>query len=104
LEFYRYDNGQAVGSPAKYYLIDNNVFRPETAFTPPGRNDPVSKRSGWKEGNSHEENWGDTRLWVKRENDGWKVNGSDLYNEYYRNPDDPSDWAIFNIRVDGIAG
>jgi len=81
-----------------------SAARPETEFTPPGRNEPVTKCDGWREGNSHAEYWGDTRLWVKRENDGWKVSGSDLYNEYCRNPDDPSDWAIFNIRVDGIAG
>jgi hypothetical protein len=104
LEFYRYDNGQAVGSPIKLFIKDNYAFRPETEFTPPGRNEPVTKRDGWKEGQSHEEIWGDTKLWVKREVDGWKVSASDLYDKYYRDPDMPSDWAIFTIRVDGIAG
>jgi hypothetical protein len=103
LEIYRYDNGQAVGDPIKYFLKDNYVLRPETAFTPPGRTEPVGKRDGWQEGDEHEEIWGGTKLWVKRQSDSWKISGSDLYNKYFTAAWAPSDWPFFEIRVDGIA-
>jgi hypothetical protein len=105
LRFFAVDeNGRAVGNPAVYYLNDPITGRPDTAFTPPGRSEPVSVRDGWREGESHYEVWGTTTLWVKRENDGWSVPVSAEYLARYSNPNTSktSDWAIFTVQVDSI--
>ena len=104
LEFLRYDNGQAVGDPAKLWLADQPVSRPSTEFFPPGRTEPVGRRTDWKEEEQHSEIWGSIRIDVRRERDGFRVTGSDTFKKYYRDPNDDktNDWAIFTIRIKSL--
>lgn len=90
--------------PAKLSLTDPLIGRPSSAFTPVGSTDPVSERTGWKEGESHHEISGGTTLWLKRENDGWKVPASDAYKALYGDPNTrgSSDWAIFTIVIEKL--
>jgi hypothetical protein len=41
---------------------------------------------------------------VKRGRDGYRVESSDTFNSYYRNPNDAetADWAIFTIRIKSL--
>lgn len=99
--------GQASSSitkPAKLFLTDPLIGRPSSEFTPVGGTDPVSERTGWKEGESHHETSGGTTLWLKRENDGWKVPASDAYKALYGDPNTrgSSDWAIFTIVIEKL--
>ncbi|MCW1959614.1 MAG: pentapeptide repeat-containing protein, partial [Mycobacterium sp.] len=106
LHIFRAPEGQAVGDPAKLWLKDPYAGRPSTAFTPPGRTDPVTTRTGWGEGESHHEIWGGTTLWVKRETDGWRVPLSEEFIKRYGNPYEEGpgyqDWAIFSIHIDSL--
>lgn len=105
LEFTKMKDGVAVpGATTKLWIKDPFVGRPSSSFTPAGHASPVTERSGWREGESHHEIWGDTKLWVKREADGWTIPSSDKYRELYGNPntDGTSDWAIFTIHIDNL--
>lgn len=106
LQFLRYDNGQTVGEPAQLWLADQTLLQPQTEFYPPGYDWPywVNRRVGWKEEEQHSEIWGGVNISVKREIDGWRLNGSDTFNTYYPNPNDDAtnDWAIFTIRVKSL--
>ncbi len=94
----------SVTKPAKLTLVDNLVFRPETYFTPVGRDTWVNKRTGWQQQTSAYEIWGSTSLFVKRERDGWTVPASDAYKELYGDPNTAGqkDWAIFTIRIKSL--
>ena len=94
----------SVNNPAKLYLRDNTIARPETAFTPVGGTSVVGTRTNWKEQESHYEIWGSTTLFVKRERDGWTVPASDAYKNLYGDPNtrQTSDWAIFTIRIKNL--
>jgi uncharacterized protein YjbI with pentapeptide repeats len=109
LEFFRAPEGQPEGLPTKYYLEDGFFDYPTTKFTPPGSANPVSERI-WQNYNdynfrkrTHFEIWGETRLKVTREKDGWRIpKPSDAYNNRYGWPSG-EDWAIFTIRVESLA-
>jgi uncharacterized protein YjbI with pentapeptide repeats len=104
VQFLRYDNGQAVGDPAQLWLADPFSDLPLTEFYPPGYNDPINRRKDWKQEEQNSEIWGGINIQVRREINGWRVMGSDTFNKYYRDPNDPktSDWAIFTIRVKSL--
>ncbi len=104
LQFLRYDNGQTVGDPAQLYLEDPYTNdRPLTQFTPPGRSEPANTRY-WNEQDQNSEIWVDIDIQVKREIDGWQLDGSETYLKYYKytKAAATSDWAIFTIRIKGI--
>jgi len=113
LQFYRY-NGDTDPSPpldkSDYFYTHSLSFSdpffvgdPTTSFGIPGRSG-VNVRS-YNEGDSHYEVWGDTTFWVKRENDGWKINASQAFLDRYPDPNTfgTSDWAIFTIHIDSLA-
>jgi uncharacterized protein YjbI with pentapeptide repeats len=97
--------GRAVGNPAVVWLYDNYLDRPETRFTPPGAPGPVNVRTGWEEGDSHSDIWGDTNIWLKREDDDWRVPASPAFTALYSDPNTfkTRDWAIFTIKVNSLA-
>lgn len=99
----RGDSAEA-GTTSKLWIKDPFVGRPSTKFTPPGHSSPVNVRESWREGNSHHEIWGETKMWVKRENDGWTIPSSDKYRSLYGNPNTQgtTDWAVFTIHIDGL--
>lgn len=106
LELYRIDDsGQSIGDPAKLWIYDPYVGRPEVQFTPPGLTRPVSTRT-YSEGDANVEHWGisNIRLWIKRETDGWTIPVSDEFRAWYGDPNtsDTSDWAIFSIHIDSF--
>lgn len=86
---------------SKLWIKDPYIGYPSSAFTPPGKSEPTSKRDGWREGTGHEEIWGETRIGVKRETDGWRIPASDAYTRLYGDPNTKgsSDWAIFTITI-----
>jgi hypothetical protein len=104
IEFLRYDNGEAAGDPAKLWLADHSISQPSTEFTPPGRDEPNGRREDWKEEDQHSEIWGSVHIDVKRERDGYRVEGSETFGTYYRDPNDAEtgDWAIFTIRIKSL--
>ncbi len=104
IEFLRYDNGEAVGDVTALWLADHSILRPSTEFTPPGHTEPNARRKNWKEEEQHSEIWGSVRIDVKRERDGYRVEGSDTFNAYYPDPNDvdTGDWAIFTIRIKSL--
>lgn len=105
LEFTKMQDGKPIaGATTKLWLKDPFMGRPSSTFTPAGHSSPVNTRTGWKEGDSHHEIWGSTQLWVKRENDGWRIPSSDKYRTLYGDPNTPgtTDWAIFTIHIDSL--
>jgi uncharacterized protein YjbI with pentapeptide repeats len=104
IEILRYDNGRATGDRAKLWLADYPILQPATEFTPPGHEDPLPQRENWEEDDEHSEIWGSFRMDVKRERDGYRVQGSETFNRYYRDPNDKNtgDWAIFTIRIKSL--
>ena len=105
LQFLRYDNGQTTGDPAKLYLGDSTESnKPITTFTPPGYTDPFNVRTSWDTETQASEVWGDIRIDVRRELNGWQVTGSDTYLEYYKftASSQTSDWPVFTIKVKGL--
>lgn len=105
VEFSKIKDGVAVpGSTSKLWIKDPFVGRPATAYTPANHSSPVNERTGWREGDSHHEVWGGTKLWVKREHDGWRIPSSDAYRAMYGDPNTAgtSDWAIFTIHIDNL--
>ena len=104
-DFYRYDGSATpVKQRATYglWLSDPFIGYPSVSFQIPGST--VGTRS-YSEGDSHYEIWGDTTFWVKRENDGWKINASQAFLDRYPDPNTwaTSDWAIFTIHIDSLA-
>jgi hypothetical protein len=105
LEFYRYDGSATPEPQKKLYglgLSDPFIGYPSASFQIPGST--VGSRY-YSEGESHYEIWGDTTFWVKRENDGWKINASQAFLDRYPDPNTwaTSDWAIFTIHIDSLA-
>ena len=117
LEFYKYDNGQAVGDAVKFSIQDQYVGYPFTQMT------PGSKRTGWKQFDSHEEKWGTTTLVVTRQKDpewtqwrdtsdtkGWPLPPSSAgFKKYYQNIFNVKygsvgvwDWPVFAIKVNSL--
>ena len=103
LDFYRYGAPNPGPNTYSLSLLDPVIGYPSTRFNIPGRSG-VNVRS-YSEGESHYEIWGDTTFWVKRENDGWKINASQAFLDRYPDPNTfgTSDWAIFTIHVDSLA-
>jgi len=104
-DFYRYDGSATPVQLKKTYglwLSDPFIGYPSVSFQIPGST--VGTRS-YSEGDSHYEIWGDTTFWVKRENDGWKINASQAFLDRYPDPNifRTSDWAIFTIHIDSLA-
>ncbi len=93
-----------VTKPAKLWLKDPTIVRPQSKFTPVGATDPTSEITGWKEGQSETLSKDGTSLWVKRESDGWRVPASEAYLKMYGNPNTVGtvDWAIFTIHIDKL--
>ncbi len=105
LKFSRLKDGDVVpGTTAKLWIKDPFVGRPSTKYTAPGQSATTNERDGWREGTSHHEIWGDSQLWVKRENDGWRIPAGDAFLKRYGNPNTPGtpDWAVFTIHVDRL--
>jgi hypothetical protein len=75
-------------------LIDHVYRQPRTVFWPNAADyNTYTQRNGWSEGESHSEIWGDTEVWVNRQNDGW-----DGGHETWAT----SDWAVFTVEVKGL--
>ena len=105
LSFTKMEGGQAVpGTTSQLWIKDPIMGYPETEFTPPGKSDPANTRDGWSEGTTHEENWGSTRIKVKRETDGWEITPSERYYELYGNPNSwgNEEYAVFTITIDSL--
>jgi hypothetical protein len=102
LEFYLAPEGKAASLATRLAIRDNAVSLPDTAFTPPGALPRF--RYNWKTEESHYEIWGQIRLWVKRERDGYTVPYSEDYKRLYGDPNSfsTSDWAIFTIRIESL--
>jgi len=103
--FYRYDGSATPVQLKGTYglsLLDPFIGYPSASFTV--GNGSVGTRY-YSEGESHYEIWGDTTFWVKRENDGWKINASQAFLDRYPDPNTwaTSDWAIFTIHIDSLA-
>lgn len=78
----------------KLQLTDNVIKQPRTLFYPNAADSSqYTYRTGWAEGDSHHEIWGDTKLWVKRETDGW--NGGHETRA-------TSDWQVFTVHIDSL--
>lgn len=115
IEFLRYDNGQAIGDPAKLWLeryfemqtSDGDRNESNTAFTPPGRTEQRG-RGDWKFDEQHSEIWGSVHIDVKREQPGFRAKGSGTFKQYYGDPPESGDsghmdpWSIFTIRIKSL--
>jgi hypothetical protein len=104
LQFFRAPVGQPIGLPVSLGL-SNSQGNSHTLFYPPGWQEPNGTRVAWDEQEAHEEIWGSTRLWVKREVDGWQLPSSEAYRSRYKDPNADglgSPYRIFTIRVESL--
>ena len=105
LEFFRAPEGIPEGPASELFIVDRDYGLPWTAFTPPGFSKPLSiRKRGWREQVTHVERWGETKLKVTREKDGWRIpDPSQAYkNRYGAWITGSSDYQIFTIRVEGL--
>jgi uncharacterized protein YjbI with pentapeptide repeats len=99
LQFFPAPEGKPLGDPTELSINDTTLGDPTTSFRPPGFEYPIQFRTYGVQ-DFHLEEWGDVRLWVKRERDGWKIGASQEYKDRYGDPDlRPNDYAIFTIEV-----
>ena len=82
------------GHQVQLQLIDHVWKQPISKFWPDVTDfHTTTERRGWVEQESHHELWGETKLWLKREKDGW--NGG-------HETSSTSDWAVFTVHIDGL--
>ncbi len=76
---------------AQVTIADHTVYRPISVTQIGSVN---NYRDGWREGQSHSEINGNTRIELKRENDGWRSR--------FEQPGYTDDWPVFSVNVNGI--
>ena len=103
------DNGQPVGSPTRLYLSDNFFVGVDLKFWPSGYSGEDPQKSAVLNVDSEERlTWPDgnptTKLWVKREKDGWLIPVSPEYLARHTYPinAETKDWGVVSIHIDGV--
>lgn len=106
------DTGKPSVGPVRLQIVDDYWSRPDTAFAP-ANSDYKNIRTNWWEGRQHHEIWGDTRIWVSRDADGWQIPASEAFLQHKKgltgdysatliNNSAQSDWAVFRVYIDSL--